>query len=135
MASIPAAVAHPNELSATQLAIVATIGATLWFLAALLIRAVEPFGALEGTGVAIFYALIIPGTVPFIPLIRRLAALRRDKTVYGVAVATGVAGLLDGLALAYFPALYGANTAGAGAAILWGAGVALMLAVVMSRGR
>jgi hypothetical protein len=135
MASIPAAFPNADELSTTQLAIVAAIGAILWFLAALLIRAVEPIGALEGPGVALFYAAIIPGTVPFIPLIRRLASLRRDQTVYGVAVATGVAGLLDGVALAYFPALYGANTAGAGAAILWGAGVALLLAVVMSRGR
>lgn len=135
MASIPAAVQRNEELSATQLAIVAAVGAILWFLAALLIRAVEPIGALEGTGVAIFYAMIVPATVPFIPLIRRLAGLRRDQTVYGVAVATGVAGLLDGTALAFFPALYGANTAGAGAAILWGAGVALLLAVVMSRAR
>lgn len=135
MASIPAAVERSDEISLIQLAIVAAIGAVLWFLAALLIRAVEPIGALEGAGVAILYALIIPGTVPFIPLTRRLANLRRDQTVYGVAVATGVAGLLDGTALAYFPALYGANTAGAGAAILWGAGVALLLAVVMSRGR
>lgn len=122
-----------RQLSARQFAILIASGIAFWFLGALLIRAVEPLGALEGFGVVLFYALIVPGTWPAIPLIRKLASLRGDQTALGITIATATAVLFDGCALRLIPDLYGPNIAGAGAAILWGGGVALMLGVWMNR--
>lgn len=120
-------------LTARQTFLMAVFGAILWFAAALLMRAIEPLGAFEGAGVLVLYAAIIPGTVPFILLARKVAALRRDQTALAVTIATGVASMLDGNALVLIPHLYGTDVAGAGAAILWGGGVGLILGVIMSR--
>lgn len=135
MASIPAARTAHEGMSAAQYAIVIALGALLWFLAALLIRALQPFGALEPGNAPLTYLLTIPGTLPFVLLIQRLARLRREQAVPAMALATATATLLDGVALRFSPALYGADTAGAGAVILWGAGVGLMLAFAVARGR
>ncbi|RMB08437.1 hypothetical protein [Eilatimonas milleporae] len=111
-------------------------GAVLWFLAALLLKVIGPMGAYEGINMVILYVLVIPVTVPFIPLVRTVAGLAHDQTALGIAMATAAAALLDGLALAWAPGLYGTETAyvaGAGATILWGAGVAIVLGFVMNR--
>ena len=123
------------EPSRKQVAILVANGVALWFGGAMLIQALAPMGALHGAGVVLFYALIIPGTVPFILLARQLADLRADQLVSGVAIVTATASLLDGCALVWAPQLYGPEPAGAGAAILWGVGVGLMLALVMARRR
>jgi len=122
-----------RQLSARQFAILVVSGIVFWFLGAVLIRAVEPLGALEGYGAVLFYALLVPGTWPAIPLARKLASLRGDQTALGITIATGTAILFDGCALRLIPDLYGPNIAGAGAVILWGGGVALMLGVWMNR--
>ena len=120
-------------LNARQIIIIMFFGAALWFGAALLIRAIEPLGAMRGTGVVIFYGLLIPGTWPFILLVRKFAGLAREQTLAAVVVATATASLLDGTALMVYPALYGADRGGAGASILWGVGVGLVLALLMNR--
>ena len=125
---------HPaRSLSVTQIAILIGFGATLWFGAALLIPAIEPMGALRYPGVILFYVLLIPGTWPFILLARKAATLAREQTLLTVAIPTATASLLDANALIWSPTLYGANPPGAGAAILWGVGVTLVLGVVMNR--
>ncbi len=123
-------------LAARQVVILTMVGASVWLAAALILRLVGPMGAYEGLGRAWLYLAIVPGTVPVIFLAGRLASLRRDQFVSGVALALMTATLLDGLALAWFPGLYGATAslqAGAGGAILWGAGVALALGFVFNR--
>ncbi len=120
-------------LTTAQWTIIAAFGAILWFGAALLMRAIEPLGALDGMARMLTYALIVPGTVPFVFLLRRVAKLRVDQTAIAVALATGVAAMLDGTAFTWSPALYGPNPLGASATILWGAGVALMLGAAMNR--
>jgi len=123
-------------LSGVQFAAVAAFGAALWLAAALLLRWLGPLGAYEGAARVLLYAAIIPGTAPFVVLVRRLACLRRDQVALGVSVATGAAAMLDGVALAWFPQLYGATVAlvaGAGGTILWGAGVAIALGCVFNR--
>jgi hypothetical protein len=99
----------------SQTLILAGFGALLWF---------------EGSLRALLYALIIPGTWPFILVAEKLARLGRDQIALGVAVVTAAAALLDGIALAWFPSLYGADPSlvtASGAAILWGVGVGLVL--------
>jgi hypothetical protein len=125
-------------LTVRQTAILAALGAILWLVAALLLRALAPMGIYEGWSRVILYAAIVPGTWPFVLLLVRAAGLRRAQALTGVAVALAVATLLDGLALAWTPALYGAtadHAAGACAAILWGAGVFLVLGAVAARGQ
>lgn len=120
-------------LTSRQIAILIAFGALLWFGVALLIRRLEPSGALHGFGVVILYAALIPGTYPLILLTRAIARVRPEQTLTAVVIATMTASLLDGAALMVYPALYGADRGGAGASILWGVGVALAFALAMNR--
>ena len=113
------------------------LGAALWFLAALILRVIAPMGALEGTMRAITYALVIPGTWPFVLLVRLLVRLRPDQLVTGVGVATMTALIIDGIVIAYLPAIYGGSlpqVTNCAAIILWGAGVGMLLAFIFNRG-
>ena len=123
-------------LTDSQIATTAFLGAVLWLAAALLLRTLAPLGIYEGGTRLLVYALTIPGTWPFVLLIERAARLSRQQIGIGYAVATATATLLDGVALAWFPGLYGsevAHVAGAGAAILWGAGVGMVLAFLRNQ--
>lgn len=133
---------HPNQnfsptrpLSTKQMLILTLYGVTLWFLAAMLVRTIGPMGALDGFGQILTYAFVIPGTVPAIMIGRVLAKLSRDQTAISLIVITATALLLDGIAHAWFPGLYGTDPAlivkGA-AMIFWGAGVGLVLGVIMN---
>jgi len=119
-----------------QLIILILFGITLWFLAAMLLRVLGPMGIYEGSARFILYALIIPGSWPFVWIAKWIAELRNDQIFSAVAVATMAAALCDGLALAWFPALYAATpelVAGAGGTILWGAGVIMALGFWMNK--
>ncbi len=125
-----------QSMSQTQIVALIIIGAAVWFLAAMFLRLLGPNGIFEGVNRVILYALIVPGTVPFVILTQRLVRLHRSQIATGYTIATTAAMLLDGIALAWFPALYGGNAemvAGSGAAILWGAGVGLVLAFWWNR--
>jgi hypothetical protein len=122
-------------LTTKQIIILALYGALLWFVAALLVRTIGPMGALDGFGRVITYALVIPGTVPAIWIGRVLAKLNHDQTAISLMVITATALLLDGVAHAWFPALYGSDPAlivkGA-AVIFWGAGIGLVLGFILN---
>jgi hypothetical protein len=123
-------------LTARQTVILSALGASLFLLAALMLRALADHGIYVGWGRVLLYALVIPGTAPFIFLLKQAAGLAKSQVAVGTAVATAAAILLDGIALAWFPGLYGTNVehiAGAGAAILWGGGVGLVLGFLMNR--
>lgn len=122
--------------SGFQLAVLMATGVALWFGAALLLRWLAAAGWLEGGARALVYALVVPGTIPFVMITRALARLRADQMALGVALVTATALLLDGIAVAQFPALYGATDArvlASSAAVLWGAGVAIMLGFAWNR--
>ena len=127
----------PQNLTPLQIAILAGYGTVLWFAAAMLVRNIGPMGAFDGAWGILTYALVIPGTVPAILAARPLAKLSGVQTVAGIAVVTATALLLDGVAHAWFPQIYGTDPAlivkGA-AAIFWGAGVGLVLAFIMNKG-
>jgi len=72
-------------------------------------RAIDPFGALPPPYVALKYLLVVPGTYPFVLIIRRVAGLRVNQTSNGISVATAAALLIDGVAFAWFPDLYSEN--------------------------
>ncbi len=123
-------------LTSRQLTILIVNGAILWFLAALVCRFAGTVGWFEGANRAILYAAVIPGTLPFVFLLRRLAQLADHQVALGMVVATTTALILDGLALAWYPQLYGAGaaqTAASGAVILWGAGIAIFLGCWFNR--
>lgn len=111
-------------------------GAALWLFAAVILRVVGPMGALEGSARAITYALVVPGTLPFVWMTRTLAKLRHDQVALGVAVVTATALLIDGVVVAWFPVVYGGSppqVTNSAAAILWGAGVGLVLAFIFNK--
>jgi len=122
--------------SRRQTGLLIILGAILWLVAALILKALAPSGIYEGSAQIILYALIVPGTVPFLLASLKVASIERPSSFAAVALMTMSAMLLDGIALAWFPFLYGgdvAYVAGAGAAILWGAGVGLVLALFVNR--
>ncbi len=123
-------------LTPVQITMLAIFGAVLWFGAANTLRIIGPMGALQGYGRVILYIAIIPGTYPFVLLAKKMIKLASDQIAIGYTVATATATLLDGMVLAWFPALYGSSAeqvAASGAAILWGVGVGLVLALMVSR--
>lgn len=126
-----------QRLSARQLWITGAIGAALWLAAALLLGALGPRGIYEGSNRVILYLLVIPGTWPVLPMMVRLAGLAKSQLGLGMAFGTMVAVVLDGMALAWWPALYGGSdyVAGAGAVILWGGGVGMALGFYAARRR
>lgn len=125
-----------DKLTTKQLFILAVYGTILWFIAANLVRVLGPTGAFEGGALMLTYMLIIPGTVPALIIARRIANLAKNQILGGIAIVTASATLMDGIALSWVPSLYGTDlrTVLTGAAlILWGAGVALVLAWIMGR--
>jgi hypothetical protein len=127
-----------NRLGLTtgQTVLLGLIGAVLWLLAAIILRIIAPLGALEGSTRALTYALVIPGTVPFIFITRTLVRLRADQTAIGIAVVTATALLIDGIVVAWFPAVYGGELAqvkACAATILWGAGVGMALSFIVNK--
>ena len=131
--------AMPNRVGLTngQTFLLIVMGAALWGFAAIILRIAAPMGALEGSARAITYALLVPITWPFVWMVRTAVKLRRDQIFAGVAIATATALLTDGIVVAYFPAIYGGTlpqVTNCAAAILWGAGVGMVLAFFMNKG-
>ncbi len=133
---MPDASVNRIGLTISQTVLLIVTGAALWSLAAIILRFIAPMGALEGTARLITYALVIPGTVPFVILTKMIVKLLPHQLFTGVAVATMTALLIDGVVIAWFPAVYGSalpQVTNCAAVILWGAGVGLVLAFVMNK--
>ena len=119
-----------------QMTMLAVIGAVYWFVAAMIVRGTASGWVGNDALTALVFGLIVVGTVPALLLGYQLASVGRNHAAIGAAIMTGTASLLDGLALTWMPSLYGATpevVLGGAAAILWGAGVALVLGMVIER--
>lgn len=117
-------------------ALLVVIGVALWFAAAMLLRVTVELGALDGATAFLTYALIVPGTWPFVLLTQSIARLADHEIGLGIGVVTMAALLADGIAVGWFPAIYSADDAQAlkcAAAVFWGAGVGLAIAFVLNR--
>jgi hypothetical protein len=124
------------NLQRGKIILLVILGAIFWFFAALLTRLLVPLPFYQGWGIVAVYALTIPGTVPFVFIVSKIAGLYRGQIATGYTIATTSALLLDGCALAFTPALYANNSSDAlqaAAAILWGAGVGQVLAFIIHR--
>jgi hypothetical protein len=125
-----------HALTQKQLIISVIYGAILWFIAAMIVRYIGPMGALDGVALIVSYALVVPGTVPFILIAQKLIGLEKTQFPRSIMIITTTALLLDGIALNFFAGLYGSDPAivMAGAAlIMWGAGVGLLLGLIMGK--
>lgn len=130
--------AAPTRLpfSTTQMATLIVAGVIFWFIGALICRYAGASGAFDGSNRVLLYAALIPGTLPVILLVRRIARLAPDEIALGSAIATATAIACDGIALVVIPDLYGTGTeqtAASGAVILWGGAVAIAIGCWLNR--
>ena len=123
-------------LQAGQITRACAVGIFFWFVAAMTVRAGGSlFG---GWGSAGMFAAAVPLLWVAVLIIRKLARLQASQLVAGCALATGAAAFCDGIALTWFRPMYGTDSDQIvlGAAwILWGAGMALVLAYVEAERR
>lgn len=113
----------------------AGLGILLWFTGALFIRYGIPVGLFGGLAGIVLFALSVPLAPILISMGKRLGALRQDQLLPGIALMSAVAMLCGGIALTWFPVLYGDNPASRylGAAwLLYDVGVNLIVALFTS---
>ena len=115
----------------------AALGVLFWFLGAMFIRYVPIFDAANGM-LALLYAATIPVVWVSVRLAAIVARLETAQIGNGILVATAAALVIDGTALAWFPAVYSASGAAVplgSAWLLWGAAWFAGFAVLASHGR
>lgn len=136
MTSPNASIAERPPVRAAALTILVAMGAVYWFVAALVVRWTSANWVGNDAKTVLVFGLIIVATVPALFLGLRLAGLGRDRAQIAAAIMTGSALLLDGVALTWGQSLYGTDPAvvlGGAASIMWGAGVALVLGMVLEQ--
>ena len=124
------------RLTTTQTVTLAIMGAIFWFVAALVVRWTAASWVGSDGATMLVFALIIVATVPVLFIGMAVARVGRDRAQISAAIMVGIALLLDGVALTWVQSLYGTDPAvvlGGAAAILWGAGVALALGMLLER--
>jgi hypothetical protein len=125
-----------RRLTTAQTVTLAVMGAIYWFVAALVVRWTAANWVGSDGPTALVFALIIVATVPALFLGMAVAHIDRDQAQISAAIMTGTALLLDGMALTWGQSLYGSNPAivlGGAASIMWGAGVAIVLGMLLER--
>lgn len=115
------------------------LGIVFWFNAAMIIRFCGATVFTAGNPwLLLFFGLAIPLTLLSLLTTKAIARLRLVDLLEPVVIMTLTAALLDGLALAWFRSLYSTSFEVAlhGAAwILWGAGLGLLFAYLLSTRR
>ena len=122
-------------LARRQALIVVILGGAFWLLAALYIRWF-PRALTDRYWGAIGFVTALPIGWLSVLVTRRLAGLSRDVLVRGIALASVVAMLIDGVALRWMPSIYASDDTVirfGSAWLLWGYGLSLGIAVLMTR--
>jgi hypothetical protein len=137
-ASIPGAerLHAPRALGSMQAIAAFALGIFFWFLAAMFVRVTEGTGIFGGQAGIVTFIAGVPASWLIVVIVAKLARLAKHQLTSGIAIATGAATLCDGLAMTWFPSLYGNDPRWVlfGAAfILWGVGVILIVSVVLGR--
>jgi hypothetical protein len=115
------------------------IGALFWLIGLLFIRFIGPAVFIEGSPLLLaVFAASFPASWPPIKLGEVLGKVRGPELLTAVLVMNATALLLDGVALTWFPAVYGVTgitlTLAAGW-LLWTFGVGLLLALFIPKVR
>ncbi len=118
-------------LSKMQVAWLGMLSVALWVAATAYIKVLPGFFTDPVAG-SVGFATTLPIAWLSVWLIRRIARLSADQLLPGVALVGATAMMIDGVALKWFPFVYGANpVVRPGAAwLLWGYGVSLAIALL-----
>lgn len=113
------------------------LGALAWFTGVLFIRFAGTMFFVEGSRWLIgLYLLTIPVVWLTIESVARLGKLSRLETSIAIVILNFTATLLDGVAIAWFPSIYGLPAPAhllAAAWLLWFVGISLYLSFMMAR--
>ena len=122
----------PQFRRTVSLPVYAVIGAVLWFVFALLIRLIGPSVFVPGTAaLAPTFLGLIPVSALAVWLTARLGRVQGQSLINAMSIMSFTAMLLDGVAVTWFPALYGLTgtpLALAAAWLLWGVGCCQLIA-------
>jgi hypothetical protein len=126
-----------SALSPVQALRVAGLALLLWASGAVLIRVSMPLGVFSGGGLTVLAFLVgVAINPPTIWLLQQLGGLRRDQTVFGMALGSAIAIICDGAAITWAPWVYGGPSPDlhrAAAWLLWTVGFGLVLAFMAER--
>jgi hypothetical protein len=113
------------------------LGVLAWLIGVLFIRFAGAMFFVEGSLWLIgLYLLTVPVVWLTIESVARLGKLSRLKTLMAVVILNFTATLLDGVAIAWLPSIYGLPASAhllAAAWLLWFVGVSLYLSLMMAR--
>ena len=122
---------------ALRVPLLIALGAIFWLLAALVFRFLGPSVFTPDSAVLfIVFALAVPVAWGFVWLGTTLAGVRGEAVMPAVVIMSVTAMLLDGVALTWFPSLYGMppdSLVIVGACLLWGVGWILAIAYLWNR--
>ena len=108
------------------------LAVSFWASGVGLIRLISWQELWGGLANAVLFVLSIPTAWLCIVSVRRLAGLAPAQVLTGTALITAVVALLDGVAMTWWPALYGGPALLAAAWLLWFVGAVLGLAVMQA---
>ena len=113
------------------------LGIIFWFSAALLVRFIGPYALTPGNPLRlVLFVVAGPITIGFLASAKRVGRMGWHQLLRPTVIMTYTATLLDGVALTWFHTLYSTSyeVALSGAAlILWGAGLGLLLALLLEQ--
>jgi cation transport ATPase len=119
---------------ALRLPLCIILGIIFWFAAAMIIRFLGPIFFGSGTVLQVVaFVITIPIAWVFFWLGVTLARAKGTVVMPTMVVMSFTAMLLDGVALTFFPTLYGPTYAIGGAWILWGLGLIQLITFIQTR--